>query len=782
MDQTPTFVIGVGEIGVEAVAGLQSRYSESDALGLMAIDTKEARLDRISGMPTLYLRSESGLLGARADGYPFLQSDVHVPKDGANQRRHIGRHKLDNSVSPSFSSHRQSISTHLEGFMYNIENSLDQIPGTYNIVLVSSMADGTGSGTFPLLAALLQDIEGKLSSESRRIHLCYLGVVPSLDDRDTSTEPWAYVNTLAALKNLDTLLDTGSESSLTLPVYSRQHTDSIDERREVGRYHISIETSPFDACWLVENEHDETSRGNSQRDCDRLATVCDGLYSLTTNTPTEYELLDPGSSISALGTFGYGYVAVPHERVGQFCELKADRDEVEQQLEEYVHPKLNSLRTRKEELESTLDTEPEEPPLLDHWVGWVSSWLDPGPETREDLVYETEPDQLKAILNRFSETDIHIYLLAAKALRCELSERGEAGALVLTEVRQTLATLYRTHYDEPFQNSEMDISTVGNEPHDREDLERVVTEFERELEQAQTDYRERLSGAEPELRDYLPPVCEAFMSTRDRLARDIDQVTESLQLLEAAKQKLQALHDLHTIARRHENEAREILRQELEGVEADIDHFRTELQRLRERRQSLTDRINTERQLLIRPRNAGAVRYLPLRYDELQTVTREEHSEELTSLKAYNERGLIDGDEDEVRELIRECYRESRNWSPSISRHDLSVAIDSVHESTFVLYQEENHQFIEGLASSFTEPDTIRSSTENATCFLDDPFRIEIISLSHGGKPHSLEGFCRLTDWEQSGKLQALATTKYDDYRRAIAYPEWYDHSKSEFE
>jgi hypothetical protein len=779
MNQTPTYVIGVGDIGVEAVSKLQSRATGSDTLGLMAIDTKEARLDGISGVPTLHLRSETGLLGARADGYPFLASDMYVPRDGANQRRYIGRYKLDNAISPSFSSHRQSISTHLEAFINNIENSLNQIPGTYNIVLVSSMADGTGSGTFPLLAALLQNIKGKLSSGSRQIRLCYLGVIPPLDDRDTNTEPWAYVNTLAAFRNLDTLLNMRPEDALTLPVYSRQHSDDSSERRDTGRHLISIETSPFDACWLVNNQHDETNRG-SQRDGDSLVTVYDGLYSLTTNTPTEYGPLDPGSSTSALGTFGYACVAVPHERVGKFCTLKTYRDEVEQQLEEYVRPKLNSLRTRKDELQSTLDTELQEHSWLDGWIRCVSTWLDSDPETKEDLAYETEPDQLEGALNWFSETDIQTYLLAAKAVRYELSEQEEAGATVLTEVQQTLDTIHKTHHEVLSQDPKT--GTIGNEGHDQEELERIITQFERELERAQTDYRERLSEAEPELRDLLPRIHWAFTSTRERLSNDIERVTESLQSLEAAKQKLEVLHELQSIARRHENRAGEILHQELEGVEADINHFRMELQHLQERHQLLTEQLDTERQLLIRPRNTGPVRFLPLQYDELQTVTSEEHSKELTSLEAYIDRGLIDGDEDEVRELIRECYRESRDWSPPISRHDLSVSIDSVHESTFVLYQEENHQFAGSLASEFTEPDFIRSSTENATCFLDDPFRIEIISLSHGGKPHSLKGYRRLTEWEQSGDLQKLATTKYNNYRRAIAYPEWYDHVEDEFE
>jgi len=779
MDKTPTYVIGVGKAGVRVISELQDRSSGDeleDSVGLMGIDTDNERLSELSGIPTLHLKSDNGLLETRASGYPFLTSDVYVPEDGADNRRHVGRYKLDNAVSPTFSDHRRTISNHLEGFIDNINNSLKEIPGTYNFVLVSSIADGTGSGTFPLLVAILQDIKSKCSSDSQQIHVFYLGIVPALEGMDNISNPCAYVNTHAALQDLHTLLDAQAEESLDLPVYSRQNVSDSGERRESGRGSISVGRPPLDACWLVDGEFEVDSPDNTPESRDTITGVCDGLYALTTRTPNDCEPFDPGSTTSPLGTFGYASVAIPHESVGRYCELRATRDEVEQELEEYVRPKLDSLRLRKEELEATLDREPRETSSLDDWIERVFGWIEYDPETRREFVYETEAEQLEAVLDKFSTLDVESYLQATEALRYELSERGEVGSTVCTEVRQTIATVRDTHDHALLENSERTVTVTDGENPGVKTLEELIGELEKELEQRKTKHQEKLSETEPRLRDFLPSINKVLTSTRERLSRAIGRVDENLDSLEVARERLDTLGELRTLTQKHQKTARERAHRELDGVENDIDHYDTELGRLQEERQSLDEKLNAERLSLAQPDNTGPIRYLPLRYEELESITRREHSEELTSINAYRERDLIDGGEVTIHELIRGCYRESRDWSPSVSRHELSVSIESVHESTFVLYQETNQSLVMDLASEFTEPDTVWSSSSyQSTCFIEDPFRIEVVSLSHGGVPQSLEGFHELAEWEEGGYLQDLATTKYKNHRRAVAYPEWYD-------
>lgn len=784
MDRTPTYVIGVGGAGVRVVSELQSRSEgeSSDSLGLMAIDADNERLGELSGLPTLHLKSDSGLLENRASGYPFLTSDVYVPDDGADCRRHVGRYKLDNDVSPTFRDHRRTIATHLTGFVDRIDNALEAVPGTYNVVLVSSMADGIGSGAFPLLVPTLRDISMTLGSESRQIHVFYLGILPPLGGIDDISDPCAYVNTHAALRNLDTLLDAQAGRPLILPVYSGQNTSDGDERRENGRRRASVERPLLDACWLVDGELEVGGPDDTPDRRDTIASICDGLYALTTRTPDDCEPLSHGSPTSPLGTFGYARVAVPHERVGRYCELRADRDEIVQKLEEYVRPKVESLRHRKAELKLTLDTPLQETPLLDDWVERAFSWLDSPPEPRREFVSETAAEQLEAVLNQFSTVDAESYLRASESLRYELSERGEAGSAVCTEARQTIATVRETHDHEPPGYSRTTVPATQGEDRGREALEQMISELEGELEQRKETYRERRSETEPGLRDLLPATYDVFTSSRERLSREIARIDESLDSLAAARETLETLEEFRTLARNHEQAARERLRQELDGVENDLDHYRAELRRLREERQALDETLSAERLALAQPDNSDPVRYLPLRYEELQSITRDEHAEELTSIGAYRERGLIDGGEEAIHELLRECYRESRDWSPSVSRHRLSVSRRTVHESTFVLYQEANQSLVVDLASEFTEPDTIWLSSDRSTQFIDDPFHIEVVSLSHGGSPRSLKGFRKLAEWEKRHYLQDLATTRYESHGRAIAYPEWYDGIEDEFE
>ena len=258
------------------------------------------------------------------------------------------------------------------------------------------MADGTGSGTFPLLVPTLRDISMTLGSESRQIHVFYLGILPPLGGIDDISDPCAYVNTHAALP------DAQAGRSLILPVYSGQNTSDGDERRENGRRRASVERPLLDACWLVDGELEVGSSDDTPDRRNTIASICDGLYALTTRTPDDCEPLSHGSPTSPLGTFGYARVAVPHERVGRYCELRADRDEVVQELKEYVRPKVESLRLRKEELESTINTPLQETPVLDDWVERVFSWVKPPTATRQEFVSETEAEQLRAVLNQFS--------------------------------------------------------------------------------------------------------------------------------------------------------------------------------------------------------------------------------------------------------------------------------------------------------------------------------------------------------------------------------------------
>lgn len=778
MDKTPAYIIGVGNIGVKVVSNLQSRFSgdkTGDSVGLMAIDADNERLSTLSGLPTLHLKSDSGLLENRADAYPFLSSDMYVPNEGSDCRRHVGRYKLDNAVSPTFSSHRQSISNHIKGFINRTENSLEEIPGTFNITLVSSMADGTGSGTFPLLLALLQNIKNNLSSSERQIQVCYLGFFPTLVDIDNINHPCAYVNAHAALQDLNILLDVAADNPLSLPVYSSQSFDQGDKPGENNNHLISMEESPLDACWLVEREPEVGDSGDLQADCDMISQICDGLYALTTQTPNDYGPLDYGSTTSPLGTFGYARIAIPHERVGRYCELRAKRDEVKEELEEYIRPKLESLRLRRKELESRIDTEPREMPLLDDWIKRVFSWLQSEPDTSQEFVCETEKKELEAVLNQFSTLDTESYLQATQALRYELSDQGETGSTVCADIRQVIAMVRDTHDYELLEKSGRTLSATGEERQTLEPLEQVTEELIQRLEQQKDSYQEQRAKTGLRPRDFLPPTHAAFTSHRERLQKSIDQIEESLDSLKTAANKLNSLKEFRALTQEHEKIARERIQNELDGIENDIEHYRVELHNLRERHRSLNENINSERLSLAQSTKDGPIYHLPLRYDKLQNISQKEYSECLTSIESYRERGLIDSGEEQIHRLLRECYRESRDWSPSISRHNLSVSRDSLEELTFVLYDKDNQPLVLDLASEFTESGTIWSSSDQATSCIEDPFRMEIISLSYGGKPQSLEGFNTLDKWRQNGYLQDLATTKYKNSDRARAYPEWYD-------
>jgi len=134
--------------------------------------------------------------------------------------------------------------------------------------------------------------------------------------------------------------------------------------------------------------------------------------------------------------------------------------------------------------------------------------------------------------------------------------------------------------------------------------------------------------------------------------------------------------------------------------------------------------------------------------------------------------------EEFTRRIIEHC-KESRTWPEDIARHESSVAIHG-YDETALLYSQANE--------SIVDTDRLRTAVSNLSCcsltedteYTDDPYVIEMVSTSQGGRFDSLRGFERLADLNDRGVLQALAGP-YRNYRRALAYPEWYDEIDGAF-
>lgn len=769
MTGAPTYIIGLGGTGVRVVKSLHSQFSASPSkrehIGLMAIDSDHRELSRLSEISTIHLSSDSGPVGAAIETYPYLSRDIYVASDGADRRRHIGRYKLDNPVSPTFMNHYKTLERDLKSFFDERQNNLSNGPNSYTIVLVTSFAGGTGSGTFPVFGAMLDKIRQEHWGRQTDVRIVGVGIVPSLNDSQNQvpTEPVAYPNTYGALRNLTTLLSVNDEQQLEVPIYSWTSKAQTEKSPEVPGTTFQLNQSPFDLYWLTDWDFSKQGDCSSLRDhSEVLKMLGNAIYAFSGHTTHQHSLWSKDRMLSPLGTIGYSAIAVPHQTLQTYCELKRDRDEIQNDVEQFIEPKLTQLRNRRCGLKSALSLQIEDSSLFVDASKHIYNQLPDISDDASAFVRELNSDELAISLDTVAESDVQSYALATQAIKWTLSRNGDVGSRVYSDAKKAIQSV-RTNYD--FQ-------LVG-EPMFRMSISEQLYAVENALEQRKESYQNRLSESKPTVRDILPPKHTFLTSERERVERSLKKIDDDLNTLEGVKATLGALEELYSLAKKRVTDARDRLTKEMDRVEREISHFEQQEEELRTALENLRDELTAVRHSLLEPPNNGPVRFLRLDRNTLLNLT-PSIFENLASIRDYSECGLISEDEVLWGSLFR-CYEDSRDWSEAVTRHEKSVATSAIHDETIVLYHQENEYLIEDVSATFSDSDIVRTSTDQNIRYTDNPHRIEVVSVSHEGEPESLVGFQRLASWKREGILKTLAT-QYDDHRRALAYPEWYNN------
>lgn len=776
MAKTPTFVIGVGGVGCDVVSALRKRQetikSEGEHLSLLAVDSDREKLRNFTDITTVNLESDSGIVGEGVARYPFLTDDLTIPVDGAGQLRHVGRYKLDNPVSPSFQQHERTFSQLLENFVSEQQTSLSSRPSSYTFVLVFSLSGGTGSGTFPLVTAMLNRITAQLEDgvlDQVDTRIVGFGLTPSLDFDPAYTvppaEPISYPNTYAAFRNLSTLLAAGDDQAVRIPVYS--WTGTVGGRSDGGLETpgrvFSITDQPFDAFWLVSRESAGRSRAGTPRNARDIARVLgNAIHAMPVYASSESELWSRTSPVSPLGTIGYATVAVPHQAVRDYCELRQERREVRARVEEFIEPKLSELRSKRRELQSILRTRAEGRSDSD-WMNRIYAELSDEPETQENLVTGTDHAEIETALDAIADqSGPRAHLLSALSLSQTLTT-GEPGAGIRTEIRETIGEVREAYNFELIPEH----ATVAKSTDEKLRL------LEAELQSRKETYQQHLADADTEIRDVLPPTNELFTSKRERLEEELERLDRHLERISSARRKHDSLDAVLSVSESHVREARRAVRSRIDELEREESHFMREDERCQRTLEKLDRDSSSVRESLTDPPDDGRQITLPLDWEALSDLTVETVESELTSIHAYHEHGLLKWDRGGVEEALLECYKQSRNWSEAVARHGELIADETTHEETVVLCHPDNERVTQGIRGSLTEPDAVHFSSDTTLGSIENPYRIEIVSVSQGGTPETLVAYRRLERMKDDGVLDAMAGG-YRDCRRALAYPEWY--------
>jgi len=762
MPGVPTFVVGAGAAGIDVVCRLAARGERRGAthLGYLAVDSDPETLDRAAdAVPTLHLASDSGVVGDGRDAYPYLAADVTIPERGANRMRHVGRYKLDNAVSPDFLTHYNDVRDRVTAFHEARQASLDSRPGRYNLVVVSSLAGGTGSGVFPLLTALLAHVSAhSLADVDTR--LLGLGIVPPLHVDPTYSappvDPVAYPNTYGALRNLATLLD----GAVRVPTYALSDSlvDTTNHDRARGSS-FELDGCPFDSYWLVGTDH----AGGTHSPETVAGMVADALYATTAHVSLPHSSPRP-APVSPLGAIGYAAVAVPHRSLRRFCERKRDRARLESRLEEVIRPKIEERRRTRDALLAILDDSADgSRSARVERLERIRDRLDGRTALDAGFVTDNEPREIGAVLETIAtDEDLESCLAASKAVKWAVSD-GPVG----DDLRRDLEGTW-TEIADGYEFQVVADGVGGAAPLDRrlDALRRGLTD---RLDYFRGDY----TDADPSIRDLFPPTHDLFTSERERLAALIDRLEADVERVSTAIDRLDTLRTTESLVEEYVRAAREEIHARLDDANAELALFRRERDDLTDRLRELDREVAALRESLTSPSDDGPLFTLPLDWAALDDLTLDDVDRDLTSLDAYADRGLLAVDDRGVERVLRRGYEYSRAWPDGIVQHDASVSASASHDDVVVLFHRANAVRTRAFVESLTGPDTLYTSADGSHTHTDDPYRIEFVSRSRGGSPDSLVGFQRLAEMARDGTFDAMAGP-YRDFRRALAYPEWY--------
>ena len=228
MQMTPTVVVGVGDAGLDIV----DRLHDSDGLGwgsaynerfeYVTIDSDGAKVWSVpDGVTKVHLQPR-GSVETDIQTYPYLTESLYISDKGAQRQRPVGRYKLDSSGSyeATVEAITETVETHVE----TIKGSSDLGP-ELNVVHVHSLGGGTGSGTFPLVASIIDDLVAAVESEHGiEVFTAGIGITTetflNLDTYRPPGDERYYANTYAALRDLKKLIDADPDDPLPIHRYT----------------------------------------------------------------------------------------------------------------------------------------------------------------------------------------------------------------------------------------------------------------------------------------------------------------------------------------------------------------------------------------------------------------------------------------------------------------------------------------------------------------------------------------------------------------------------------
>lgn len=351
-DPARTIVVGVGGAGIEVLKAL----AVSDGLGwgseydeyfeYIAVDSDSIALERAPAEAAeVCLDPATDEFATVRQTYPFLTSEHEIGKNGTRSQRPVGRYTLDSRAGVARKALHDALKNAFESHFQRVTNTGPT--QQCNIIHVYSMGGGTGSGTFPLVAHVIDRVTDDLREHTNvDIYLAGVGIIPELtygvgqgfEAVVPPSDRQHFANAYAALRDLERVMEADFDESLPVYFYS-ECDDNRNSRFVVGECNSYdyIDRSPYRHCFLVgvdESRMGDTIEKQGIEPYYKMVdnTIVAAIYGLAAFGDNPCSWFPPPTGTAHFAAFGQTQLSVPIEDVRTYCELTARINELEERV------------------------------------------------------------------------------------------------------------------------------------------------------------------------------------------------------------------------------------------------------------------------------------------------------------------------------------------------------------------------------------------------------------------------------------------------------------------
>ncbi|KAB1190649.1 MULTISPECIES: tubulin-like doman-containing protein [Haloferax] len=818
-DPLPTFVVGVGQAGIAMMNALHEaskRNETQDFFKYFAIDTDS---DTLSSVPPGTKKARLNVSDAHLEEdkatYPYLSEDAEIGSKGAERQRPVGRYKLDSRGKQTFDDYfkelRNEIREHYQKVDYTFRTGRD----SYNIFLLHSLGGGTGSGTFPLLSAMLNKIAKSLDTQDPNldVYLGAVGAVPKVDfDPSYATPPgneMYYPNAYASLNDISTMIGAGDDP-VDIPLYSKNFgiggANPDLEERVVDAFEgnsIPLERAPFNDHWLIGVDEDLIVQGREttfvEDYTDQLnRRVAEVIYALSEMEQSVENWSSRAKGDSPLGTIGHAKITVPHEQVHEFCEMKDRLGDLETLVEETIPGQLETLQDTKDDLEGIK----QDPTSVDLYLenanerrtsyrGRFERELGAG----NSLVMNSSAEDVERVLDSIeheansdgsegddqatssdaaakieatrSNTQAEQLLLATEELQ-EMLDHPNAAPSVVGYWEEVVSGQWKKFNmaDKTRYGGAATTTLEGKVDGLKSFFKESISEFEGKLENVDLD----IVG---QTLDALPPWHPFLESEREEAERKLDTLRDNRDTLLEANGRYKRVEAMKEVVQTRRKQAKQRLDQKI----SDVNSLITERQNTKDETQAEIDElersIESEKEVLASSRTGKRLGVFPLRPDKLDELTLHRVENELNSLDDYVANEFID--ERKVENGVNKWLNNATSWNDSVGQMNYTgIREVTGRQEMWLLYHDDNEKYAREKIDEMQGGVTRRSGSDSMMDYINDPYSIMFVSFDNQGPVEGLRIYQRMHEMAEKNQLSAMAG-KYNDYRQSFAYPEWYD-------